>query len=243
MVVVSVDAAWSYNRLLAKGSSTMAGRSLSGWKPNLMFPHIREHFAEPSQRGFVLFLTIAAILAIWTLLAYRSAARPRAATVAAGRWRLSGAVAAVSLVILCSSVATASQGDWFNTEYLMDGSVAQARAMRALVALDQCRLCFSSSGGQVDWTWLAPNPAQAPQLDIATNQRTVTIGVTLDSQESNPGFGRVQVDFGDGSRFVRHGIVNGTTIVHTYEHPGRYRVIAALLLPGLHTDTRTITVD
>jgi hypothetical protein len=32
--------------------------------------------------------------------------------------------------------------------------------------------------------------------------------------------------------------------VHRYQRPGRYRVIAALLLPyGLHTDTRTITID
>ena len=51
--VLSLDAAWSYNRLMIKGTGTMVGRTLSGWKPNLVFPHIREHFAEPSQPGFV----------------------------------------------------------------------------------------------------------------------------------------------------------------------------------------------
>jgi hypothetical protein len=191
----------------------------------------------------VLFLAVAGGLLAVTGAAFLRSRAP--VQIAGERRKSTGWTTAlvVLVIVVWSTGATAGRGRWTRGEYFIAADQASREAAGAMVALDRCRVCFASSRSQVDWTWLEPNPGGAPAVDIGTQGRTVTIDIAFGSDGDTSGFGRVQVDFGDGVVAPWTGVVGRWTITHEYPRAGEYRVVVwQQLRSGPRVDRRTITV-
>jgi len=241
-VVLSLHAALAYNWSHRKELGAMHDASVSGWKPNLAFPEIRDVF-DPAQPGFLLMFGVVMVLLAAAAIAYvRAAARP-----VAGHARVrSCAVTSIVLFVAtvgAASAATGSRGRWTRPEYLVGSDVAHRRAAEALVSQGRCRVCFTSRRSQVDWTWLTPNPAREPQIRWAVEDRVLLLDVDLGSDGGLPGFGRVLVDFGDGSTTGWAGVVGLRELTHPYAGAGEFRVVISVELPGgLRVERPVVTV-
>lgn len=242
--ILSLDAARAYNWSHDKGFGPIRDASLSGWKPNLAFPEIRGDFWNPSQPAYFLLVACVGLVAALTVVAFlRSRGEPREpARAVRSSWWVT--VALILIVVGWSTVATAARGRWTRREYLVDDARSRRDAAIALVALDRCRVCFTSERSQVDWTWLEPNPGRAPQIDVGIADRTLTVDVSFASDGDLAGFGRVQVDFGDGEVTAWQGVVGRRAITHEYRQAGEYRLVVwQHLRDGPRVDRRTIKVD
>jgi hypothetical protein len=228
-IVLSLDAAYSYNRYHVKAYGPMRDASASGWKPNIAFPEIRS-FGDPSQQGFALGVAIVGGVAALCALAL---VRTRAPRVDRPRARRSVATAAlvVALLVGLSSAATASRGAWARREYLLDETRARRAAAEAMVQFANCRVCFSSTERQIDWRWLEPNPASTPAIDVTVEDGAVGVRVGLETDGAIRGFGRVRIDFGDGADTGWQGIVGAREASHRYEQAGRYRITVWVQVP------------
>jgi len=230
-VVLSLDAAFRYNWSHVKDFGAMRDGSASGWKPNLAFPEVRDMF-DPSQAGFVLLLVVVTCLLATAAMAFVRAGvvpteRPRGT-----RQSVLGATLLVVATVGGAAAATASRDRWTRPEYLMNDVTAHRRAAASLVALGRCRVCFTSRSAQVDWTWLTPNPARDPLIRWAVEDRLLLLDVDLGSDAGMPGFGRLLVEFGDGSSTGWMGLLGVRELTHEYSGPGEYRLVISVELPG-----------
>jgi hypothetical protein len=241
-MVVSLDAALSYNWSHVKGYGPMRDASPSGWKLNLAFPEVRGRFWDPAQPEFALFLLIAGVVLALPLLAWARARRELSGPAPDSP---SGPVAAIvfALVVCLSTAATAARGRWTRDEYLPRESTAHRIAADALVRFGNCRVCFTSRRRQIDWSSLRPNPAREPRVGVHLRDRQVTVRVEMGSEDGFEGFGRLQVDYGDGTIAAWTGVVGARELSHAYARPGQYRLAVWLQLPGgSWWDRRTIDV-
>ena len=95
----------------------------------------------------------------------------------------------------------------------------------------------------MDWTWLEPNPAQNPHIDLSVDNHKATLRVELESSDRGDGFGRMRVDFGDGTTTPDLGIVRRREVTHVYQKAGTYSVVVSVQLPaGVKVDTRRLDV-
>jgi hypothetical protein len=243
VVVLSLDAALAYNWSHEKSFGPMRDASLSGWKPNLAFPEIRGDFLNLASPQSVLFLAVAAGIVALTVIAFVTSKETPGERTRSKTGSFAVGALVLVLVVGWSTAATAQRGRWTRSEYLIGDEHARRETAEAMVALDRCRVCFASVRSQVDWTWLEPNPGGAPIVDVGVSQRTVAVEITFGSDGDNSGFGRVQIDFGDGTASPWTGVVGRRTIAHEYQRTGEYRiVISQQLRGGQRVDRRTIAV-
>jgi hypothetical protein len=240
-IVLSLDAAWAYNWSHHKVVGVMTDQSLSGWKPNLAFPDIREYFSDPSGASVGVMAILAVLLLVSGIWAWRVSADSREPSGSSPTAR-TVAMVTVALVVVATA-ATDAKGVWTKSGYRLPEETARRRAAEAMVALDRCRVCFTSRRRQADWTFLTPNPGGTPRVDVGLDERTVTVEVVFDSDGAIEGFGRVQIDFGDGTVSPWVGVVGRSHIRHDYARGGDYRVrVSMLLRDGPRFDARTLAV-
>jgi hypothetical protein len=245
VIVLSLEAAITYNWNHYKIAGAMRSAGASGWRPNLAFPVLYGDDWIRSLSNIALLLIVAALIVLATAVAWRRSSRQHDARVAnrvPGGWVPAATIAAILLAL---AVATAFNRDWTHWEYLMDGAAARRRAAHALVNLEQCRLCFATGSAAVDWRWLEPNATETVNIETSVSARTTTIHVVLAGGEDPLRFGRMRAEFGDGSTTPWEGIVGDRRVVHTYEQPGRYPVVVWLQLRNgaMRADRRTVVIS
>ena len=244
-VILSLDAAWSYNWTHKKHLGPMHDVAMSGWKPNLMFPDIYVLPSEWSRSSAVVTLALIALITILSIVALRRDRADSPVTVAPRpAWLTSAAV--IGAMIATATLLTGMIGRWYYADYLIDDRDAHRVAARALVGLDRCRVCFTSRQGSIDWTSLNPNRADAMAVDLTSDRRRVGVRVSLVADDDpEPRFGRIHVDFGDGGSAPWTGIVDQGRYEHEYAKPGTYSVVTWLQLRDGRTrrDRRTITIS
>lgn len=135
-------------------------------------------------------------------------------------------------------------GGWYRDDYLPEDAAARRQAAEALLAQSRCALCFTSRASAIDWRWLEPNPARDIRVENHVDGRTSNVHVALVGDGPGAGFGRMRVEFGDGSVTPWMALVGERRLTHTYDAPGEYRVsIWVELRTGEQRgDRRTITV-
>ena len=235
-VILSLEAAMSYNWDHTKIRGAMRSTGLSGWRPNLAFPLVAGGGWSDSMSNVVLLVLMLAALAAATIAAYVLATRARGRSVQPAAWtssqlhsRRTVAAATFGLIVLLSGAATAFNRDWTSWEYLVEDAAARNRAAGALVDFDACRVCFSTRARAIDWRWLETNGTQDVDFETSVKARTATVRVFLNGSDGLR-FGRIRTDFGDGSTTPWTGIVAGRELVHTYDRPGEYTVVVWLQL-------------
>ena len=241
LVLLSLDAAVAYNRSHIKPVGVLRDPSLSGWKPNLAFPFVRDDVWGASRANFILFLAFIGALAgcsIWALVRARRSRVPPIPQ----RWWVPAGIAVLFIGI--STAATAANGSWVSHDYLIDAARAHRDAARALVALDRCRLCFTSRSTAIDWTRLDPNPARALRVDVAVRHRVARVHTSIEGDGRSASFGRVRIDFGDRTVTPAIGIVDDHHFEHTYGSAGTYSLVVWLQLRDgtVRIDRRSVTV-
>ena len=129
-IVLSLDAALTYNWHHEKAMGALRASGASGWRPNLAFPVMRDAGWE-SPGNFALFLALAGLVVAAAVVAwFRSAgptSRPASAWAAPSIVVAAGAVMSVAM----ATTATAFNGDWFRDDYL----VGEATARRVAAAI------------------------------------------------------------------------------------------------------------
>jgi len=245
VVILSLDAAVSYNWSHEKRLGPMHDVALSGWKPNLMFPDIYVLPSKWSSSSVLVALVLIGVITVLSILALRRDRAPTPIpTVHRPAWLTRAAV--IGAMLATATVLTAIIGRWYYADYLIEDRDAHRVAARALVGLDRCRMCFTSRQGPIDWTSLNPNRADAMAVELTSVRRRVGVRVSLVADDDPaPRFGRIHVDFGDGGSAPWSGIVDERRYEHEYAQPGTYSVVTWLQLRDGRTrrDRKTITIS
>lgn len=245
-VTISLETAAAYNwnnHSHHKDFGTILDASRSGWKPNLAFPGIRDGYWQ-SNGNFSLLLVMVGATALACWLAFRHAHADEAVSTPPRhvRWFMGPTVMIATIVV--ATLATAIDGEWTRDDYLIEPQAAVRVAAERMVSIEHCRFCFSTQRTSIDWTRLEPNAADTLRTDVEARGLALTLRVTLPTHGGQAAFGRVRVDFGDGSPTPWWGVVDGRSIEHVYPHPGQYTIVTVLQLRDGNTrlDHHLITV-
>ena len=242
-IVLSLDAALTYNWHHEKAMGALRASGVSGWRPNLAFPVMRDAGWE-SPGNFALFLALAGLVVAAAVVAWFRSARPTSRPAPA--WAAPSIVVAAGAVmsVAMATTATAFNGDWFRDEYLLGRATARRVAAAHLLALERCRVCVTSSDRSFDWTDLQPNPARGIQSNAATDRLRMELTLSIESEGGWTGFGRMRVDFGDQSGTLWTPVVGEWRLTHEYRQPGEYVVTIWLQLRDGSTrmERRTVTI-
>ena len=217
-IVLSLDAALTYNWHHEKAMGALRASGASGWRPNLAFPVMRDAGWE-SPGNFALFLALAGLVVAATVVAWFRSARPTSRPASA--WAAPSIVVAAGAVmsVAMATTATAFNGDWFRDEYLLGRATARRVAAAHLLALERCRVCVTSSDRSFDWTDLQPNPARGIQSNAATDRLRMELTLAIESEGGWTGFGRMRVDFGDQSGTLWTPVVGEWRLTHDTANP------------------------
>ena len=220
--VSSLDAGLTYNwNHLDKAMGALHAGGRSGWRPNLAFPVIRDAGWE-SPANFLLFLTLSGVIVVAMIVVFVRSSR---AALPGARVPPPAPVVVAAGAVLCAVLATAAtavNGDWFRDEYLLGRSTARRVAATGLLALERCRLCFTSRDRSFDWTRLEPNPARGIQSNVESDRMGIQLDLGIESEGGWTGFGRMRVDFGDQSGTLWTPVVGEWRLSHQYRQPGEY---------------------
>jgi hypothetical protein len=243
LVVLSLDAALAYNLGNGKRFGSLHDASVTGWKPNLAFPIIRGTVWDESTANFVLFVAIAAILAGVAIGAWVRAGQLKSGQSVSSRVRPAATIGVLLVAGVWSFGGAWLNRDWTSGDYLIDRDPATRMAAAALVQLRHCRVCFTSQHRQVDWTWLEPNPARDPAIDVGIDGHDVRVRADFGSKGNVEGFGRMAITFGDGSAPILTGVVGSREVVHHYRQPGHFEIgITLYLRDDVRVERRTIEI-
>lgn len=240
LAVMSLDAALSYNFNHVKGVDTFIATTASGWQPHLAFPEVRRHFTWPFEPHLAVIVAWAGAMAV---AAWWVSRRSESVAAAVPQFVTGWTVAIGFAALLASMTAlTWSVGRWTHRDYLLPVAEARLTAGRALVTLDRCRACFSSRRSQIDWRWFGTGTDDRPAIQVGQEGRTVSIDVTLGSDQASPALGQLRVDFGDGQS-GRVGLVDRGRLTHRYRSAGTFRLSIVVEVPSAsHADGRYVTV-
>jgi hypothetical protein len=245
-VVLSLDAAFSYNWTHKKHLGPIRGLSTSGWKPNLAFPDVHAALGDswnPSTAVLILFIGALVLFAVLAFVRDRGGVQPRRTLPASSSWVVP--LSAVAICVIVSTATTAGFGRWHHTDYLLEDRDALRVAAGALIEHSRCRVCFTSRDGQFDWTRLTPNTADAMTVEVVPQGRSIALKVGLDGSDGTIRFARTHVDFGDGSEIPWSGIVDERRFEHTYSRAGSYGLVTWLQLRDGRTRLvrKTVRID
>jgi hypothetical protein len=203
------------------GSIKSAG--LSGWRPNLAFPLIRDEAWSASDNLALLgaFVGLIAGAAVLAYLRWRDDGAS-AGVLRRKHWLTSASV--LALLIALSSVATSARGHWVRPDYLLDQETTWRNAASALLDQERCRICFTSRRRAIDWKGLEPNSARRMHVDTVIDRLTLTLRVVLEGA-NGPGFARMRVEFGDRTATPWTGVVGDRAVSHTYRNPGEHELV------------------
>jgi hypothetical protein len=240
---MSLQAGLAYNWSHKKHLGPIHDVSASGWKPNLAFPGVRDNIWYTSWRNFMLFVVILMVLGALSAAAVAYARRREAAPPRRTPWWMAPATAAV-LIVTCIA-ATSANGVWYSDGYLMAQATAYQQAAQQLVTLGRCTVCFTSRRAAVDWTSIEPNGARGLDVSVDTRRLPIVVHVAIETPESVPAFGRMRVEYGDGSSTPWAGVVSAADFRHTYARSGTYVVTAWLQLRdgSLRIVRATVTIS
>ena len=236
LAILSLDAALSYNWTHEKAFGAMRDASASGWKPNLAFPDVREAPAVVT--------AIVIAVAVWSIGAAFLAQRTRRSVAGRRVWAPVAVVIVLVLLVGASAAASATTGRWVNGDYLRDEVAAHRAVARALVALDRCRICFTSRDGPTDWRQLEPNAARTVRADAWVQRRRAIVHASVEPRDRLAGFARLSIDFGDRSTTPWTGIVGERDVEHEYHDAGAYTIAVWLQLRdgSTHVVRQVVTV-
>jgi hypothetical protein len=222
-LVISLETAFTYNWHHIKIMGSMRATGASGWRPNLAFPVVSGGGWTDFPANVTLFFVVTGLLAAATILAWALSRRRAGERLGKHQRLLAGGT--VAAIVLAAIGGTSFNRRWVYGDYLMDDLAARRAAAAALVARDDCRLCFATRDAAIDWRWLEPNAADMVEVDATARARTASIRVALKGGGGPLGFGRMRAEFGDGSATRWTGIVETGEIRHTYARPGDYSVV------------------
>jgi hypothetical protein len=226
LLLLSINASLSYNWHHKKEVGRFVDGTVSGWATNLLFPWTHGEAWARWPGTFVLFL-------IWTcvcaaLLAWPIIARRRAASADSSPITIRFAVATLLAFAVVGTGATALGGEWMRLDYLQPLTEARAAALEYGLALDRCRICYSSFRGEIGRGHIVGDAGHvftftAARADIRAGEEAVFVANA--SARDGVTYGTLGVDFGD-DRTSRLEVVGRAEVRHTYDRPGLIHVSA-----------------
>lgn len=240
-IVLSLEAAFTYNWHHIKVMGAMRSAGLSGWRPNLAFPMLSGDLT--SLPNTALLLLVLALIFGATLLVWWYSRRDRRSHFNTRLRPFVPAGVFVSVVSVALA-ATALNRDWTQWEYFAEDKSVRETLAAALVQHDRCRVCFTTRERAIDWRWLRPNGIEAVNIETSVESSKATVSIQLAGEDGAPRFGRMLTEFGDGSSTSWTGIVGQKAVTHSYKVPGRYAVVVWVQLPNgeMRGDRRTLTI-
>jgi len=212
LALVSIYTAARYNLFHVKEIGPFVDESASGWKPNLLFPAL--DYGAVTWFRLWAWIAAAAVLVIWPLA-------PRGRRV----WSLALA-AALGAIVIAGRVPVRSPN------YLPPPAHARLDLIRAV---DDGAIIRSSRRWRLSARVVAGNPGalylnpDVTRLRINQSVR-FTVGAVNDEQAAT--WGRLTMDFGDGTPPHVSTLVGSGDLRHTYRSAGLYQVRARLELPS-----------
>lgn len=242
LLVVSLDAAFSYTFHHRKEVGRMVDWAVSGWTPNLLFPWTHGIPWQHWPGTFALFVMWAVLCAALLLVPFAFVRRciDRApATV-----RLRHAIGGVLVFMALASGAAALGGEWTRMDYFVPIQQARTAVIDRVLPMDRCRICYSSLRGEfgrgnvladspVTFTFAALR-AGVRLGDPAAFRATATV-------PEGAGWGTLAVDFGDDA-VERVELLGSVDLHHAYASAGERRVTARFTPHGGTFEQRTATV-
>ena len=240
-MVLSLEAAVSYNLDHVKYMGAIRASGLGGWRPNLAFPMLAGEGTFPANTA-LLIIVVTSVVACTAAAWWKARPGMPDPSVSPVGWRTAAFVFVT--VVAVAVAATAFNRDWTRWEYVVDDRAAREVLASALVRHDRCRVCFTTREPAIDWRWLRPNATDAVNIEASVESSAAKVNVHLAGGEDRLRFGRMLAEFGDGSSTNWIGIVRHREIVHSYKQPGRYSVVVWVQLPNgeMRGDRRTLTI-
>lgn len=235
LTLVSIDAGVAYNLHHDKGASQLIAYGFAGFRPNLLFPAVARAGWVTLPWAVAVVWALTCVL-LWLLGVGAWTSRRIARSEGAGQekplqWALrpSARFIAAGLAILAAagSAVSSASGEWVRPDFLAKPAEVRERALLSFRDQGRCTACAATGFGEV-------NPVQVVGLD--TTAFTVDVEAAPGSDlkyvvraratrdESEPGWGVVAVDFGDGVMKRDSRVLGERLIEHTYLKPGMYLV-------------------
>lgn len=242
LLVLSLDAAWSYNRSHIKETGRMIDTAISGWTPNLLFPWVHGTPWAEWRGTFVLFmLWVAASVALllWPIASRRSASH------SLERVSTAHVVIATIAFVLLGTGATALGGEWTRGDYFLPVAAAREAGAKYAAGTDRCRACYSSLRGEIGRSDILADPDV--RFDFGVEWSDVALGeatrfVATVTHAHGPGWGTVALDFGDGET-TRVDVFGRTVIPHVYTSAGSRKAVARFTASGRPPQQYTAAVS
>lgn len=244
LTVLSIENGLTLNSHHARPVPDLADQSVSAWKPALLLPDF-DRVDWPTDPLLWIWLALSVALVVWSIYALRrakSSATPAASHV---RWTAACAVS-ILLVGTIGSITAAATGVAWLDRYAMPED--QARRQAATYILSKPRaFSWSAFQGRVPAASLIPNPRDY-DLEIDVAPRTVEVGqevsisVAAIGRREQSVWGRVAVEFDDGTPLHGLPFFRRVSLQHTFDRPGRYHVTAVLAPMGRPAVEREFTV-
>jgi hypothetical protein len=235
LLVISLDNMAAYGPR-SFPSLVLNDASISGWKVNLLFPTLLRRLPSTTAllRAEVLFsvalIALPALRALWR----RAFGGSRPVFVSPA------AVFSMAVGLFCA--AAVGLGLWqperYDPRFVERPGRSVSRAARAYLERGGYR-AFSS------WHGAAPTLAGVDQLSVtsppvAPVNRMVSVRVSARGPASQPVWGEVTLDFGDGEGTRPRRIVGRQTFAHAYRKSGTYNLTASFRTQDGTTTQRTV---
>ena len=224
LLVISLDASVSYNLHHRKETGRMIDAAVSGWAPNLLFPWTHSQPWQQWTGTFVLFLLWVGVLLVLLLLPLVRRGEARSRTTVELRHVIAGTL----VFLLLGTGATALGGEWIRTDYAVPVADARAATIAFAAGLDRCRICYSSTRGEIG------RGEAAVDADHEFDFRAVNDGVRAGEEvvfqvsaatPEGSGWGALSIDFGDGAS-ARVELLGRSEVRHVYRDTGEHQATA-----------------
>jgi hypothetical protein len=224
LLVISLDASVSYNLHHRKETGRMIDAAISGWAPNLLFPWTHAEPWRDWTGTFVLFLLWVAVLIALLLLPLVRGASTGIRPPVALRHVIAGAL----VFLLLGTGATALGGEWMRTDYAVPVADARAALIAFVSGRDRCRICYSSSRGEIGRSEVAVDAGHLFDFRAVNDDVRAGEEVIFRVSVATPvgaGWGALSVDFGDGST-ARAELLGRSVVRHVYRQTGEHQATA-----------------
>jgi hypothetical protein len=225
LLVVSLDAALSYNLQHHKETGRLIDWGASGWAPNLLLPWTHGIPWQEWRGTFVLFLVWVALVFRLLLLPLTWRSQPPASQPPA---TLRHYVAGVVMFIGLATGATALGGEWTRSDYFIPVEAARAATIDYAAELDRCRICYSSVRGEVGRGEVVVDSDQTFEFTPLVSNIRAGEEVAFEAAarvRDGLGWGTLAIDFGDEDT-ARMDLRGSVRIRHAYVVPGEQRITA-----------------
>jgi hypothetical protein len=235
LVVISLDNMAAYGPR-SFPSLVLNDSSISGWKVNLLFPALVRR--PPSPPALLRAATLLALLLV-ALPALQAVWR-RSIKGAGLRFASPGRAFSMAIVVFCAAAIGLGhwQGERYDRRFVERPDRSVRRAARAYLERGGFRALSS-------WHGADPTLAGVDQLSVTSPRvaplnRIVSVRVSARGPASQPVWGEVTLDFGDGEATGPRRIVGRQTFAHAYRKSGTYDLTAVFRAGDGTTAQRTV---